>query len=264
MKTFKNKTIWITGASDGIGKALAIQLAEQGAQLILTARRVEKLSALKETLNGSGHLVVPMDLLEVSKIPHIVKDVMSKVGNIDVLINNAGLSQRSLVKDTLLDVDRKLMELNYFAVVALTKAVLPSMRVAKNGLLVTISSVAGKVGTPMRSGYCGAKHAVIGFMDAVRAEVAKDNVAVMVVTPGSIATNISINALEGDGNTHNVVDPMIAKGIPVETCAKTIVNAMQKGTKELLLGSPKEKLAVYLRRFYPNLLFKLMTRLQSH
>lgn len=263
MKSFHNKTVWITGASDGIGKELAKQLAEQGANIILTARSIDKLEQVKQQLNGDNHLVVPMDLLQVEKIPSLVTDVLSKVGKIDVLINNAGVSQRSLIKDTTIEVDRKIMELDYFSVIVLTKTLLPSMRTNKSGMIISISSVAGKVGTPLRSAYCGAKHALIGFMDSLRAEVQADNIEVLVVTPGSIATNISLNALEGDGSKHNVVDPMIAKGIKVEVCARKIVQGAKKGKKELLIANGKERSAVFLRRFFPNLLFKAMAKLSS-
>lgn len=166
MKNFKNKTVWITGASDGIGKELTVQLAEAGARIILTARSIEKLETLKNDLTGSGHWVYPMDLLKVKDIPKAAEEVISKLGKIDILVNNAGVSQRSLVKDTMIDVDRKIMEIDHFAVVALTKAVLPHMMQRKSGLIIAISSVAGKIGTPMRSAYCAAKHAVIGFMDS--------------------------------------------------------------------------------------------------
>lgn len=263
MKDFKNKTVWITGASDGIGKELAIQLAKAGAKIILTARSVDKLEAVKNELVGDDHLVYPMDLLKVDAIPAAAEKVISQMGEIDILVNNAGVSQRSLVKDTLLDVDRKIMEIDHFAVVALTKAVLPQMMERKSGLIIAISSIAGKMGTPMRSAYCAAKHAVIGFMDSLRAEAHNHNIKVMVVTPGSVQTNISANALEGDGKRHNVTDPLIANGLPVEECVRRIIKGIQNGTPELLIAQGKEKMAVYVRRFFPKLLFKMMTRLQA-
>lgn len=263
MKNLKNKTIWITGASDGIGKELAIQLAKAGAKIILTARNVEKLNAVNSQLQGDGHLVYPMDLLKVDTIPNAALEILKQVGNIDILINNAGISQRSLAKDTVIEVDRKIMEIDHFAVVALTKSVLPQMRERKEGMIITISSVAGKMGTPMRSAYCAAKHAVIGFMDALRAELHADNVKVMVVTPGSVYTNISMNALEGNGDKHNVIDPLIKNGIPVEVCARKIIKGIKKETPELLIAKGKEKLAVYLRRFFPGFLFKIMARLKT-
>jgi len=263
MKDFNNKIVWITGASDGIGKELAMQLAKEGARVILTARNVEKLNAVKDSLAGAEHIVYPMDLLKVEAIPGAVDEVIAKVGAIDILVNNAGISQRSLAKDTLMEVDRKIMELDYFATVALTKSALPHMLMRKSGLIISISSIAGKIGTPMRTAYCAAKHAVIGFMDALRAEVHAANIKVMVVTPGSVQTNISINALEGDGQKHNVTDPLIENGIPVVECAERIIKGIKNETPELMIAQGKEKLAVYLRRFFPTLLFKMMTKLKA-
>ena len=263
MKDLENKVVWITGASDGIGKALAIQMAKEGSKIILTARSVDKLNAVKDGLLGKGHLVYPMDLLQVDLIHDGVEEVVSKVGAIDILINNAGISQRSLTKETSLEVDRKIMEINHFAKVALTKAVLPHMIKRQQGMIVSISSVAGKLGAPMRSAYSAAKHAIIGFMDTLRAEIHEDNIKVMVVTPGSVQTNVSKNALHGDGEKHGVTDPAIANGIPVEACAKAIVKGIKNETPELLIARGKEKMAVYIRRFYPKLLFKMMTKTRA-
>lgn len=263
MKDFTNKTVWITGASGGIGKELAIQLANAGAKIILTARSVNKLNAVKASLNGNGHIVYPMDLLKTDTIPDAVNEVLAKVGSIDVLVNNAGISQRSLAKNTDIEVDRRIMELDYFSIVSLTKSLLPHMMEKKQGLIISISSIAGKMGTPMRTAYCAAKHALIGFMDALRAEVHADNIKVMVVTPGSVQTDISVNALEGDGKKHNVTDPLIANGFTVEECVKRIIRGIKNETPELLIAKGKEKMAVYVRRFYPTLLFKMMTKLQA-
>ena len=155
---------------------MAIQMAEAGAKIILTARSVEKLNAVKDSLNGDGHLVYPMDLSKIDEIPNAVKEVLLKVKTIDVLVNNAGVSQRSLAKNTKLEVDRKIMELDYFSKVTLTKSLLPHMLERQQGLIISISSVAGKIGAPMRSAYCAAKHALIGFMDVLRAELHGDNI----------------------------------------------------------------------------------------
>ncbi len=263
MKDFNNKTVWITGASSGIGKELAIQMAKAGAKIILSARSVDKLNTVNDSLHGSEHLVYPMDLLNVDAIPNAVTEVIAKMGTIDILVNNAGISQRSLAKNTSIDVDRKIMELDYFAIVALTKSVLPYMTERQSGLIISISSVAGKIGAPMRSAYCAAKHAMIGFMDALRAEVHADNVKVMIVAPGSVQTDISVNALNGKGEKHNIVDPLISQGFTVEECVKRIIKGIKNETPELLIAKGKEKMVVYLRRFYPTLLFKMMTRLQA-
>ena len=258
MSKFKNKRVWITGASDGIGKELAIQLADKGAKIVLTARNKEKLEAVKASLKGEGHLIYPMDLLKTEAIPEAVTALLGQVGEIDVLVNNAGISQRSLTKDTSIEVDRKMMELDFFAVVILTKSLLPHMLKRQSGQFVTISSVAGIIGVPMRSAYCSAKHAVKGFMGCLRAESHSDNIEVIVVTPGSIKTNISVNALEGDGKEHGVVDPAIANGIPVDVCVKKIIRGMEKGQPEILIANSKERMAVWLRRFAPSMLFKMV------
>lgn len=263
MKNLKNKYIWITGASDGIGKELAIQLAQKGAKIILTARNIAKLNQVKDQLEGTDHLVFPMDLLETAAIPAKVNGLLKQVPTIDVLINNAGVSQRSLTKDTSIEVDRKIMELDHFSKVILTKSLLPHFLEKQDGQIVTISSVAGKIGVPMRSAYCAAKHAIIGFMDCLRAEIHKDNINVLVVTPGSVKTNISVNALEGDGKAHSVTDPAIANGIPVAECVRKIVTAMEQEKSELLIAKGKEKMATYLKRFSPSLLFKLVRNTSS-
>ena len=213
MKDLNNKIVWITGASSGIGKELAIQLAQEGARIILTARSEDKLQALKTELKGEQHWIVPMDLMKVDEIPNKVEEVLQQVGHIDILINNAGISQRSKAIDTSIEVDRKIMELDHFSKVAMTKALLPSFIAQQSGMYVTISSVAGKIGVPMRTAYCAAKHAIIGFMDAIRAENAQFGVEVLNVTPGFVKTNISVNAMVGDGSTHGVMDPLIADGL---------------------------------------------------
>ena len=263
MSKFKNKTVWITGASDGIGKEMAIQLADKGARIILTARNEEKLAAVQQSLAGEGHVVFPMDLLKTDAIPSATEDLLAQVQNIDVLVNNAGISQRSLTKDTEISVDRKMMELDFFAVVILTKSLLPHMLQRKSGQIVTISSVAGIAGVPMRSAYCAAKHAVKGFMGSLRAETYKDNLEVIVVTPGSIRTNISKNALEGDGKKHGTTDPAIANGIPVDQCVKKIVRGMESGQPEILIANFKERMVVFLRRFFPKQLFRVLRNLKT-
>ena len=263
MKNLDNKTVWITGASDGIGKELAIQLANEGARIILTARSTDKLNAVKSSLKGNNHVVFPMDLMKTEAIPAAVQSLLDQVQTIDILINNAGISQRSLVKDTDFSVDRRIMELDYFAVVYLTKSLLPHLQTRQTGCIVTISSVAGKLGTPMRSAYCAAKHAVIGFMDSLRAEVYNDGIEVLVVTPGSIKTNISKNALEGDGKNHGVTDPAIAKGIEVEVCAKKIINGIKNDAQELLIAKGLERVAVIVKRLFPKLLFRMVRSVKS-
>ncbi|MCH2044384.1 MAG: SDR family oxidoreductase [Saprospiraceae bacterium] len=255
---FNNKVIWITGASSGIGKEMAIQLAQKGAKIILSARNETKLKEVQDKLEGDGHLVCPMDLLNPESIVPVVEKMIKQVGKIDILVNNAGVSQRALARDTQIDIDRRIMELNYFAPVIMSKALLPHFRQNKSGMFVTISSVAGKIGTPQRSAYCGSKHAIIGFMDSLRAEEHDHGIRVVVINPGFIKTNISKNALEGDGAKHNATNDAVAAGIEVDVCVRKVVRAMQKEKPELVVAKGRERLGVFLRRFFPNLLFKVM------
>ena len=156
------------------------------------------------------------------------------------------------------EVDRKIMELDHFSKVAMTKALLPSFIAQQSGMYVTISSVAGKIGVPMRTAYCAAKHAIIGFMDAIRAENAQYGVEVLNVTPGFVQTNISVNAMVGDGSTHGKMDPLIADGMPVDKCVSKIVKGIKKSKKELLIAQGRSGLAPILKRIYPNALFRMM------
>ena len=173
---YNNKTVWITGASSGIGEELAKQFAEQGAKVILSARNIDKLNQVKDELKGEGHRVIPLDLSKPEMVLQDVSEKLDSLGPIDILINNGGVSQRSLFLENDFKVYRQLMEVNYFCLISLTKAVLPSMVARKSGSVVAISSVAGKVGSKFRTGYSGSKYAVIGFMDCLRAEVAEHNI----------------------------------------------------------------------------------------
>ena len=261
MTDFNNKTVWITGASDGIGKELAIQMATLGAKIVLTARNVDKLNAVKDSLDGSGHIVYPMDLMNADAIPMKSEEVLQLTGGVDILVNNAGVSQRSLTINTSIDVDRKIMELDHFAKVIMTKALLPHMIERRNGHIVSISSVAGKVGVPMRSAYCAAKHAIIGFMGSLRAEVHQYGIQVLVVTPGSIKTNVSINALEGDGKAHGVTDPAIENGLPVSECAKAIVDGLLNNKSEVAVANFKESSLLRMSRYFPNYMFGVVRKM---
>lgn len=257
MDTFNNKVVWITGASSGIGEAMALAFAKEGARLVLTARREDELRRVKEItgLPETSVLVLPMDVTQFDKAQGAAEQVISHFGRIDVMVHNAGVSQRSYVNDTALDVYQKLMNVNFFSTVALTKAVLPYMIRQKSGHFIVISSVAGKIGTIMRSGYNAAKHALHGFYDSLRAEGYSDNIKVTTVCPGYIRTNISLNAMDASGSKFGKMDSNQAKGIPAEECARRILDAVKKDKKEIYIAGFKEVAAIYLKRFLPNLLF---------
>ena len=259
---FQNKVVWITGASSGIGEALAVEFAQKGAKLVLSARRVEELERVKKQtgLPDVQVLVLPMDVTDFANAATLAQQVVAHFGQIDYVVHNAGISQRSAVQDTDFEVYRRLMDVNFFSTVALTKAVLPFMKTQKSGHFVVISSVAGKVGTLMRSGYNASKHALHGFYDSLRAEVFDDNIRVTLICPGYINTNISLNALNEKGQPTGKMDQAQAKGISAQACAQRIVEAVANGRKEVVIGGLTETAAVYLKRFWPNLLHQLVRK----
>lgn len=259
-----NKVIWITGASSGIGEALAFALAKQGAKLILSARREDELNRVanavhKAVPSSAEPFVLPLDLTDTSTFEQKKNEAVKHFGRIDVLINNGGVSQRSLAKDTTLEVDRKLFEVNFFGTLGLTKVLLPYFIEQKNGLFVTITSAVGKFGSPWRSGYAASKHALHGYFDSLRAEVYDDNVRVLLVCPGFVVTNVSYNALTGNGEKLNSMDNATSKGLTAEECASQIVNAIKADKEEVIVSNFKEKFGVYVKRFFPSL-FSVMIR----
>ncbi|MGX7689577.1 SDR family oxidoreductase [Flectobacillus roseus] len=254
------KVIWITGASSGIGEALALELAKMPVKLVLSARRKDELDrvAALTGLPPKDILVLPLDMLDISSMSQKVEEVIHHFGHIDIVIQNAGVSQRSMVKDTVFQVYRDLMEINFFSVVALTQAILPHFTQRQSGHFVAISSVAGKIGTPLRGGYGATKHAVIAFFDSLRAEVFPDNLHVTVVCPGYIKTQISFNALSGDGSKHNQMDANQAKGMLPDECARRIVQAIIAKKSEVYIGGWYEVMGIYLKRFFPSLVYKIL------
>lgn len=259
---FEGKVVWITGASSGIGEALAYAFAREGAKLVLTARRKAELERVADACTDTHIEIVPIDLAHVDELASKVDDVVRRVGRIDIMVHNAGISQRSLAIETSLDVDRRIMELDYFAVVALTKALLPHMLSVRGGRFVVISSLAGLFGTKFRSAYAAAKHALHGFFDALALEHADDGIEVTMVCPGYVNTNVSANALRGDGKTHGVVDESIAQGLDPAEAARIIVDGIA-ANESLILPAGKEIAGYYLKRLAPGLLRKLLARMKT-
>jgi short-subunit dehydrogenase len=257
MNSFENKVVWITGASSGIGEALSLAFAKEKAKLVLTARREEELLRVKKAtgLPDSDILVLPFDVTEFDKATWATAQIISKFSRIDIMVHNAGISQRSYIKDTDMEVYRRIMDVDFYSTVAITKAILPHMIAQKSGHFIVISSVAGKIGTIMRSGYNAAKHALHGFYDSLRAEGYNDNIHVTTVCPGYIRTDISLNALNESGKKFGKMDINQANGIPADACAKRILTAVKKDKKEIYIGGIKEVAAIYVKRFLPALLF---------
>ncbi|MGF1586261.1 MAG: SDR family oxidoreductase [Bacteroidales bacterium] len=264
MKKLKEKIVWITGASSGIGEELAYAFAREGAFLVLSARNSEKLDQVRTRClqDTSKCWVHPADLLDINQLDNLVASVLKETGRIDILINNAGRSQRSFAKETPLEIDRTIMELNFFSKVALTKLVLPHMLKNRSGHIVVISSISGKFGFPMRTAYSASKHAVQGFFESLRAELVNDNIGVTIVSPGRVKTMISLNAITSSGGTYDKMDAGQAEGMPADECATRIVKAIKNKRKEVLIGQ-KEVALVYIRRFLPALYYKIVTGIKN-
>lgn len=256
---FQNKVCWITGASSGIGEGLAHALAAQGAKLVLSARTEATLQQVKQqiALPENDVLVLPMDMSQVDSFPDKVAVVLQHFGKIDIVFHNAGLSQRGTLLETPLSVDRHLMEVNFMSVVALTKLVLPHMVAQKSGYFVVTSSIAGKVGTPMRTAYCASKHALHGYFDSLRAEMWRENIGVSLICPGYIRTNISLNAMGANGEKFGKMDKNQEKGMSVAQCCSKILAAVKAEKREVYIGG-KEILGVYLKRFFPGILARIL------
>ncbi len=260
MRLQDGKTIWITGASSGIGEALAYALSDQGCKLILSSRNKDRLEMVqKQCAHPENVRVVPLDVSDFDTLPEKAIEAQSAFGNIDVLINNAGISQRSLIIDTDLEVYKRIMDVDFFGAVALSKAVLPHFVERQKGHFVTISSLMGKFSSPQRSGYCAAKHALHGFFDALRMEHVGDHIGVTIVCPGFVRTNVAKNALKGDGSPKNEESESIANGIPVAVAAQKIIRAVEHHKLEVYMGK-KEVFGVYLKRFFPRLLHRVVSK----
>ncbi|MCH7398420.1 SDR family oxidoreductase [Belliella sp. DSM 107340] len=256
----KENVVWITGASSGIGEALVYQFEKSNYKVIISSRKKEGLELVKaKTKNPNNIFVLPFDLSKNESFDTLASEAIAAFGHVDILINNGGISQRSLAIDTKLEVDRKIMEVNYFGTIALSKAILPHFISRKKGHFGVVSSLVGKFGSPYRSSYAGAKHALHGFFDSLRAENYKENIKVTMICPGFIKTNVSMNALTGDGSPLNEMDAAQDKGMTPEACAKAIKKGIETGKLEILIGG-KETIAVYIKRLFPKIFAKIIQK----
>jgi len=252
-----NRRVWITGASSGIGEALAYECSRRDARLVLSSRREEALRKVRERcVRPDEHVVQTLDLAEPTSLQQAAETVEKGVGPVDVLVNNGGISQRGTAAETEMDTVRRIMEVNFFGAVQLTKAVLPSMLDRQEGHIVVVSSLVGKFGTPLRSSYAASKHALHGWFDSLRAEVHDDGIGVTLACPGFVKTNVASNALYPDGTP--LGEGAEEKGIAPERCASAIADAIERETPEFTVGG-WETMAVYLKRFVPSL-FRRMIR----
>ncbi|MFW1798744.1 SDR family oxidoreductase [Acinetobacter nematophilus] len=263
MESLDGKVVWITGASSGIGKALAAECALQGAQVILSARRLEELEKVRVSLlHPDHHISIAMDITDEAQVRHAYEQVLDRKGRIDLLINNAGLSQRALITETSMQTERAIMEIDYFSQVFLTKLALPTFIAQKSGRIAYISSVAGLLGTQYRATYSAAKAAIHMWANSLRAEVAQDGVKVSVIFPGFVKTNVSFNALNGAGQPQAHQDQAIENGLEADDFAKQTVAALLNGEEYIVVGGAKEKLGVWVSRLSPATLYKMIRKMK--
>ena len=261
MGHFEGRVAWITGASSGIGEALAHAMSGEGAHIILSGRRVDALNSVADQLTTET-LVLPFEVTDYPRLPQVVESAWAWRGQVDVLVNNAGISQRSLAVDTAPEVYRDLIDIDLIAPIWLTQLQLPRMKAAGGAHIVAISSVAGRIGAPLRTAYCAAKHGLIGYMDALRSEVdLLHNIKVTNVLPGSVTTNVARNAVTADGSRYGQTDAAIEGGDDPMDCAKAIVEAVAAKSPELIFAKGQELQAAKLRHSDPDSFFQLIAAL---
>jgi short-subunit dehydrogenase len=252
----KDKVVVITGASSGIGRALAYEFASRGAKLVLAARRVERLEQIKNDLPQTNILTVSADVSIEQDCQKLIEEAVSHFGKIDVLINNAGISMRALFADAELGVIKKLMDVNFWGTVYCTKSALPYLLESK-GTVVGVISIAGYVGLPGRTGYSASKYAIRGFLDALRIENLKTGLHVLVAAPGFTASEVREASLTKDGSSQGQTPRDESKMMSAEKCAWHIADAVKKRKRELILTFVEGKFTVFLGKIFPSLLDKL-------
>ncbi len=264
---FGGEVVWITGASSGIGEALALLLAREGAKLVVSARRAERLEALRARCPRPEEVfVLPLDVAETERAREHVERALAAFGKIDVMVHDAGIGQRATVEETPLAEDRRIMDVNYFGVVALTKALLPEMKARGGGHFVVVSSITGYVGTPYRSAYAASKHALHGFFESLRVESRREGIAITMVCPGFIDTDFAVSAIEREtGEKVDRRSPRAkanARGISPEACAREVLKAIARRAREVYVGRA-EIAGIYARRFVPGLLARALEHIET-
>ena len=252
MKGFQDKVVWITGASSGIGEALVHAFAKEGAKIVLSARRAEELERVQQEakLESENALILPLDIAKVEEAPAAVDKVYVRFGRVDIMVHNAGISNRSYLLDTSWKVFKRVMDVNFFGTIGLTQVLLPRMVAQKSGRFVVLSSAIGKYSTPGRGAYGSSKHALQGYFDTLRMEHFKDNIKVTIIIPPFVKTNVTRNSLTGDGTPQGKMDATTAGGSTPEQAAQHILKAIRKNKQEYAFGG-KEKVALYIKRFFP-------------
>ncbi len=245
-----SRTIWITGASSGVGEGMATVFHREGADIVLSGRRESELERVKASCTGGrGTItVVPFDIADAPAREAAARSVLEQFERIDILVNNAGIGQRSLANETTLDVERRIMEVDFFGPVALTKLVLPRMIEQQGGHLIVTSSVAGKHAVPLHASYCAAKHALHGYFDTLRIEHLKDDIAVTMLVIAGIRSNVFEHALTADGSEYGSSDWGGGDGgMSAEACAERVVEAIVNREPEVVISIEQAKQAMLLK-----------------
>lgn len=257
---FKDKRIWITGASSGIGEGLAYAFAKEGAHLILSSRNEKELIRVKNNCKGNTDIIIqPLDLERYKELPEIVNKVLEKVNKIDILVNNGGISQRSMIEETEIEVDRRIMDINFMGSIQLSKLLLPHLKTIENSQIVVVSSLLGKMSIPMRSTYCASKHALHSWFEVLQMELKEQDPTITILCPGYVKTNVSFNALKGNGEKFNKMSEGQAAGLSPEEFARMALDAIRKKKSVSFFGG-KEVLGVYLMRFFPKVFANIMKK----
>ncbi|WP_173021397.1 SDR family oxidoreductase [Lewinella sp. W8] len=268
----RGKVVWITGASSGIGEQLCHACAREGADLIISARSKTKLAGVREQVlvHGVRIAVLAFDLEKLDTLPNKVTEALAIYGRVDVLINNAGIALKDWVTATKLEVDRKVMDINYFGPLCLTKGILPHMLERGSGQLVVISSLSGKYGVPKISSYAASKHALHGFYETLRSEIVNSGVFITIIIPGIIQTEITAHALTGDGGNFGKVDKTFQRAYPADKAARKIVRAFLAKQEEVFVGGTEGITLLinrispwFLRRFIRNHPIKRLRKLKE-
>jgi dehydrogenase/reductase SDR family protein 7B len=264
MRLFDGKVVWITGASSGIGEALVYAFLKRGATIIASSNEHSELERVKQNCTASPGKIfcAPFDLSDTSGIEALVKVQIEQTGRIDYLLNIGGISQRATIEETPLWLDRKIMEINYFGTIALSKAVLPYMIKQQSGHILATSSISGRFGFPLRSAYSASKQALHGFFETLHIENRKYNIRASVIIPGRVKTKISVRALDAEGKEHGKMDEGQAKGITPKKAADIIIKGIIKDRREILVGG-SELTLLFIRRYFPALFFRIAGKVNS-
>ncbi|MEE4213952.1 MAG: SDR family NAD(P)-dependent oxidoreductase [Bacteroidales bacterium] len=262
---YNTKVFWVTGASSGIGEAMVYELLDRGARVIASSNNADELNEVKKRCEARKHVLHTsvFDLADMGNIENIVAEQVEKHGHIDVLINLGGISQRATIIETPLWLDRKIMEINYFGTIALSKAVLPYMIRERSGHILATSSISGRFGFPLRSAYSASKQALHGFFETLHIEHRTDNVKASVIIPGRVRTNISYRALTASGKEHGRMDAGQAGGISPEKAVKVILKGLEKNKREIPVGG-KELFMLYIRKYFPSIFFNIAGKIKAH